>query len=97
MVHCFVHQNDNRFLCDKVGNDLDDTTGTSITCGTTYYEKDNFDTESRAKDCTATYPFVSIAAEMERAFRDLGAEIAFCQSHIYTENDRFTKTGSGQT
>lgn len=56
-----------------VGNDLDDTTGTSITCGTTYYEKGNFDTESRAKDCTASYPFVSIAAEMERAFRDLGA------------------------
>ena len=56
-----------------VGNDLDDTAGTSITCGTTYYRKGDFDTESRAKDCTATYPFVSIAAEMERAFRDLGS------------------------
>eukprot|EP01049_Picozoa_sp_SAG25_P007537 SAG25_NODE_620_length_6411_cov_11.541350_3_plen_219_part_00 len=56
-----------------VGNDLDDTTGVSITCGTTYYQKGDLHTEGRARDCTATYPFVSIAAEMERAFRDLGA------------------------
>eukprot|EP01052_Picozoa_sp_SAG31_P021327 SAG31_NODE_1644_length_7652_cov_2.702502_2_plen_73_part_00 len=51
-----------------LGNDLDDTTGVSITCGTTYYQKASFNTESRAGDCTATYPFVSIAAEMERAY-----------------------------